>query len=1054
VDGKLFELNLLGAPTMTWQGAPFDMRRRQARALLYCLAAAMQLVARDALILLLWPELDDATARRNLTRLLSALQRELPHPDILQTTHTAVALNPHLATSDAATFATLAAGEDVAQWETAVALVRGPFLDGFSLANSAEFDLWQSRQQHSFEQRYLALLAELVRANRRRGQLAAAIAYARRYLTTDDLAEEMHRHLIELYAQNGDRSAALRQFEQCILVLERELGVAPLPETRAAYEAAHDGRPLAAPEPPPEPEWAVLPTLDLPLLGRDEPLAALTAAYGRLRRGGVIFISGEAGVGKSRLMRAFARRSGALVLTGNSHAETANLSYQPLVQALRQALPLRRRWQQTAPIWLAETARLLPELHTHFPSLPPALEVEPAQAQARLFEALHRLFGALSTGGPLLLCLDDVHWADGATRGWLHYLTGRLGGSQICILATYRAPEQAAVAQWQRLLQRTNLMAEVTLSGLAETTVAGLLGQLPQKVPQPQQLAERIHRATGGNSFFVLETMRELISRGPLTDVPAVLPLPSTVREAVLRRVGRLAPLTRQVLEVTAVLSPHAGLEAVAKTAGRDGLETAVSLEELVDKQLLSSDGDRFQFQHELAREAIYEAISPWRRRLLHRRAASALQNRIDTADELAAIAFHFEAAGDVLAAIDFYRQAAAGETAVYAHQGAVDHLQKCLTLARQTPETAAFVPQLQEALGDNLMILGNFAEAEAAYRELLTTRPEENVLWLAEIYGKLAGTLPSQQRAVEAEQVYRQALARLETAADVDKVSLSSIKLNLLLGLLDAIYFQFIPELMAELQSETEALLAAVGTLEQQVSYYSRLNQMAFLQQQFRSAADSVERARHALALARKSGSRRLIGRQSFHLGFQLLWSGKLDDAEEFLQQALTAAENLGDSWLHVQSLTYLSILYRLTGNTDRLYLVLPTFSARAQENGHEGYIGVAQAQHAWQRFHAGEWSHARSEALAALAAWADTAYPFEWLAHLILLALSLQANQLLEAIDACRAMLLPKQQKLPSNVESVLQTAVSAWEADDVAGAREGLETAVNLAHQHGYL
>ena len=551
---KPLRIILLGSPIVIWEERAIAVARRQARALLFRLAATMQPVARDELILLLWPDTDEATARRNLTRLLSALRGELPHPDIIQTSPTAVSLNPALVWSDAATFTHLAGGRNEAQWESAVSLVRGPLLDGFSLPDIFEFDVWQTQQQHAFERHYLAALANLVKANRRRGQLAVAIAYAQRYLATDDLAEEMHRHLIELFTQTGDYGAALRQFEKCVLVLERELGVAPLPETRAAYEAARERGSPTPPEAEPELEWAVLPSLDLPLVGREDALTILAAAYQRLHRGGVIFITGAAGVGKSRLMRAFARRSDTLVLTGNSQPDKASLPYQPLIQAMRQALPLRSRWQQTHSIWLAELARLLPELRTHFPNLPPAVDVEPEQAQARLFEALWQAFSGLATvDSTLILCLDDVHWVDTATYGWLQYLTPRLPGSGICLVAACRNSEQQAVDGWLRALQRADLIAAVSLEGLKETAIMALLDQLPESPPQAKKLAARIHAATGGNTFFVLETIRELLSTDQLT-ADAEVPLSPTVRETVLRRTGRFSPLARQVLEVTAVL--------------------------------------------------------------------------------------------------------------------------------------------------------------------------------------------------------------------------------------------------------------------------------------------------------------------------------------------------------------------------------------------------------------------------------------------------------------------------------------------------------------------
>jgi eukaryotic-like serine/threonine-protein kinase len=207
-------------------------------------------------------------------------------------------------------------------------------------------------------------------------------------------------------------------------------------------------------------------------------------------------------------------------------------------------------------------------------------------------------------------------------------------------------------------------------------------------------------------------------------------------------------------------------------------------------------------------------------------------------------------------------------------------------------------------------------------------------------------------------------------------------------------------------------------------------------------------------LVLAHESGNSQLIGRQSFHLGFQLLWSDESGSADACLQQALTVAEAIGDSWLQVQSLVYLSILCRLTGDTDRLNGYLPALTARTQAMGHSIYSGVAQAQSAWLHYCAGEWSPARRMAQAALTIWADAPYPFEWLARWILLALARQTNQLSAAVAAGRAMLLPSQQKLADRVDAALQTAVSAWEADDVDGAQDALATAVNLAYQYGYL
>jgi DNA-binding SARP family transcriptional activator len=237
---------LLGPPTLMWAGQPIAMARRQARALLYRIAAAAQPVPREQLAFLLWPDSPEATARRNLTVLLTQIRRALPSPDLLVTFGDAIGLDREAVESDTAALAALISqANGTGQLDLladALSQYRGPFLDGFALPDSAEFDAWASQERQVWERRYLDALAVLVEGYAAAGAYQAAMAAALRYLATDELAEDMHRRLIELYGLAGDRAAAMRQFERCVVMLERELGVDPLPETRAVYEAVRDGR--------------------------------------------------------------------------------------------------------------------------------------------------------------------------------------------------------------------------------------------------------------------------------------------------------------------------------------------------------------------------------------------------------------------------------------------------------------------------------------------------------------------------------------------------------------------------------------------------------------------------------------------------------------------------------------------------------------------------------------------------------------------------------------------------------------------------------------------
>jgi DNA-binding SARP family transcriptional activator len=362
---------------MTWKGLPFSLFRKQARALIYVLGVTLEPVSRDSLVFLFWPDSPETTARRNLSRVLSYIRKSLPHAEILQINMESITLNPQLVWSDAAHFKDLAEQNSPENQEAMVALYDGSLLSGFDLPHTPEFDSWLTVQQGVYEGQYLAALKTLIHNKISEQDYESAIDFAHKYLDIDDVAEDVHQALIRIYAASGDRGAAMRQFEACTLILERELGVEPLPETRMIYETTMSEKASTQLVFSTKPTWAVLPSLDLPLIGRQAAWDSLDGAYHNLQDGGVILISGEPGIGKSRLLKEFATSKDRLVLTGNCHASTQALPYQPVVQALRQALAFPDLWKDIQPIWLTETSRLMPELSEHFSDLPPLVDVEP-----------------------------------------------------------------------------------------------------------------------------------------------------------------------------------------------------------------------------------------------------------------------------------------------------------------------------------------------------------------------------------------------------------------------------------------------------------------------------------------------------------------------------------------------------------------------------------------------------------------------------------------------------------------------------------------------------
>ena len=236
----MLRVYVLGPSWVEWQGEPLVIHRRQTRALLYCLASKQHPVPREELCFGFWPDQPESQGHRQLSHLLSHLRNALPEPDMVLGFGDALEIDARRVWCDAVAFRNACGRleiENAADLEHALQLYRGAFLSGFSLPAASEFELWVSEQRSAHEQLYLDALRVLLRGETGYVDYERAIKYARMYLRVDELAEDVHRQLMILHVLSGDRPAALQQYQRCATVLQRELGVEPLPETRAVYEA-------------------------------------------------------------------------------------------------------------------------------------------------------------------------------------------------------------------------------------------------------------------------------------------------------------------------------------------------------------------------------------------------------------------------------------------------------------------------------------------------------------------------------------------------------------------------------------------------------------------------------------------------------------------------------------------------------------------------------------------------------------------------------------------------------------------------------------------------
>jgi predicted ATPase/DNA-binding CsgD family transcriptional regulator len=474
---------------------------------------------------------------------------------------------------------------------------------------------------------------------------------------------------------------------------------------------------------------------DSAFIGRDRELALFQSAFDDMLQGRcrVMTLLGEPGIGKTRCVEACGRAAeeqGALVLWGRCYEERGAPPYWPWVQVLRDYIAASSQSElQLALSHGAEgVAALVPEVAEHLQQLraAPQVEREPgAQARFRAFDAVAQFLIKAAQQVPLVVIIDNLHWADVPSLSLLEFLSHELSRSRMLILATYRDGEVArgsALLDALGGLDREAHVQRVRLKGLDEAGIGALAGHLLDK-PLPGRVIDTIYEQTDGNPLFVIELLKVLIEESRDAGIePIAVRIPDGVREAIGRRVGRLDAACSELLTTASVLGRDFGADEVA-AMGRVGLDAVLdALEGAVRADLVEAAGaGRYRFTHALIRETLCEEIGTLERLRLHARAGDALVEihgaRLERV--LTRVAHHyFESAalGEVEKAVEFASRAAAAAAAVHAYEQAVTHYDQLIDVlewaGRPDDERVARAHSLK---GDALLCSGRVDKATEA---------------------------------------------------------------------------------------------------------------------------------------------------------------------------------------------------------------------------------------------------------------------------------------------------------------------------------------------------
>nr|HID14401.1 hypothetical protein [Anaerolineae bacterium] len=404
-------LELLGLPVIQINGEAVNLRRRRSRALLYYLAATNVPQSRDHLIALLWPDLDEPRARHAFRSTLYQLrQAGLPIEANRETVYFSAqaevwvdvtVFRQRAAHLCAPTDPTATGPMALAQLTELAALYRGEFLEGFYL-DSLNYEEWLYLERERWHGAYLDVLERLIEAQIEAGHYLQALNTAQQALATDPLQERFHRAAMRLLAWLGQRTEALTQYERCVQVLRGKLGIAPLDETEALHRAILEGKvvpPIGTPgaSGPAGERWPAA-GCPSPFVGQRGGHWVLSEVLARAESDPtpVVMITGEPGVGKTRLVQEVLAVSSVVTIWGTARPAPLPRPYAPLIGALRADLSAHGIPDGLEPAMLAALAPLLPELGPGSGSTDPA----------RLWEALALWPVARARSGPVALVLD------------------------------------------------------------------------------------------------------------------------------------------------------------------------------------------------------------------------------------------------------------------------------------------------------------------------------------------------------------------------------------------------------------------------------------------------------------------------------------------------------------------------------------------------------------------------------------------------------------------------------------------------------------------------
>lgn len=912
---------------------------------------------REQLAELLWPDASPDRSRRNLSdalyRLRQMAEQQMAGIDLLVADSQTIAVR-----GDAPLWVDVwelaSGGDNVTQSPDAatrlVELYRGPLLPEF-------YEDWLGPHRAALHERYLNALLHLAGIYETSQQLDAAYRTLQAALQADPLRETAYAQAMRVLAKLRRVPDALNLYDQLVDVLEREVAAPPSAATRALADALFRELELErrAVQAQPDDLWRPH------FVGRRRERSAILAAVESATRGQgtAIAVDGPAGMGKTRLLEeieAGAQWRGATVVWGRADERPGSTPLGPLAAAVGAALAGPRA-AQLATLLDAPTRAALGPLFAPWQDAAPLVALPPQQAQQRFVQAVRSLFATLCDLNPLVLILDDLHWADPSLWQLVDEIVSHCSELRLAALLGYRRAEVQGGPGWDHLQgwEREKLLQVYTLAALDAQEVAALLGTLSDS--ERATHAEAVWAGSGGNPFLVVQALAALAEGA----TPTAYTMPARIHE--------LPAPARATLELAAVLGRTISYPVLAAVSALDVSALgapALSARALIDagealvaRHFIAPIENGYRFIHDLVQAAVYAEIEPERRRELHRQVAQVLAEL--EPDNLRSRAYHLEEAGELAAAGTVYVEAARQQTARFAFAEARTALTKALDYLEIEPEIEPEVGQKTEKGIDAHPASAPDGEP-GAWTSAQRTELLLELARLANLAGDVAQTASALQAALDAAQRLQRPDLELTSRVQLADLAARTGRHDEAEAGFSAAWQLAQARGLVNTRPDHDAD-AAVARLEVLLPWSD------FLQRVGRFA-DARANFVQAIELARAHGDKDREGRALEGMGWVLAGLGhSAQEVIGYFEQALAAHQEGGNRFEEARTRLNLFSALQSAGKWDRLLaLEQPMLEGLRAVSYRRGEASAHQAI-CWVRLGLGDFAAARTAGLAARA-------------------------------------------------------------------------------------